>query len=207
MALVVVVVLVFLQGWRPAIIPIVAIPVSLVGTFAAMAALGYGINNLTLFGLVLAVGIVVDDAIVVVENVERHLAHGYEPARRGAQDHGGGRRRAGLDRAGAVRGVRADRVSRWHYRTILPAIRRHHRGRDRDLLLLFADAVAGTGLADPYFRTRRSGRRPRWNLIARGWEWFTGLFNRGFDWLSHFYADAAGFVIRYRVVMLLIYVA
>ena len=76
MALVVIVVLVFLQGWRPAIIPIVAIPVSLVGTFAVMAALGFSINNLTLFGLVLAVGIVVDDAIVVVENVERHLEHG-----------------------------------------------------------------------------------------------------------------------------------
>ena len=76
MALVVLVVLVFLQGWRPAIIPIIAIPVSLVGTFAVMAALGFSINNLTLFGLVLAVGIVVDDAIVVVENVERHLEHG-----------------------------------------------------------------------------------------------------------------------------------
>ncbi|NEV03361.1 efflux RND transporter permease subunit, partial [Bradyrhizobium uaiense] len=55
---------------------IIAIPVSLVGTFAVMAALGFSINNLTLFGLVLAVGIVVDDAIVVVENVERHLEHG-----------------------------------------------------------------------------------------------------------------------------------
>src|SRR3954468_12488281 len=76
MALVVIVVLVFLQGWRPAVIPIVAIPVSLVGTFAVMAALGFSVNNLTLFGLVLAVGIVVDDAIVVVENVERHLEHG-----------------------------------------------------------------------------------------------------------------------------------
>ena len=76
MVLVVIVVLVFLQGWRPAIIPIVAIPVSLVGTFAVMAALGFSINNLTLFGLVLAVGIVVDDAIVVVENVERHLEAG-----------------------------------------------------------------------------------------------------------------------------------
>ena len=76
MALVVIVVLVFLQGWRPAIIPIIAIPVSLVGTFAAMAALGFAINNLTLFGLVLAVGIVVDDAIVVVENVERNLRDG-----------------------------------------------------------------------------------------------------------------------------------
>jgi multidrug efflux pump subunit AcrB len=76
MVLVVIVVLVFLQGWRPAIIPIVAIPVSLIGTFAAMAALGFAINNLTLFGLVLAVGIVVDDAIVVVKNVEWHLRDG-----------------------------------------------------------------------------------------------------------------------------------
>ena len=101
MALVVIVVLVFLQGWRPAIIPIVAIPVSLVGTFAAMAALGYAINNLTLFGLVLAVGIVVDDAIVVVENVERHLEHGMSRRDAALEDHGGGRRRAGVDRAGA----------------------------------------------------------------------------------------------------------
>ncbi|MDZ3992531.1 multidrug efflux RND transporter permease subunit [Pseudomonas sp. Teo4] len=77
--LVVLVVLVFLQGWRPSIIPILAIPVSLVGTFAVMALLGYSINNLTLFGLVLAVGIVVDNAIVVVENVERHLAEGKTP--------------------------------------------------------------------------------------------------------------------------------
>src|SRR5256886_16318600 len=79
MALVVIVVLVFLQGWRPAIIPIVAIPVSLVGTFAAMAALGYGINNLTLFGLVLAVGIVVDDAIVLGENATAHRARALSP--------------------------------------------------------------------------------------------------------------------------------
>ncbi|ACA95672.1 MULTISPECIES: efflux RND transporter permease subunit [Burkholderia cepacia complex] len=77
--LVVFVVLLFLQGWRPSIIPILSIPVSLVGTFAAMAMLGYSINNLTLFGLVLAVGIVVDNAIVVVENVERHLAAGAGP--------------------------------------------------------------------------------------------------------------------------------
>ncbi|MFH0301840.1 multidrug efflux RND transporter permease subunit [Bradyrhizobium sp. 31Argb] len=76
MVLVVVVVIVFLQGWRPSIIPILAIPVSLVGTMAVMAALGFSINNLSLFGLVLAVGVVVDDAIVVVENVERHLSEG-----------------------------------------------------------------------------------------------------------------------------------
>ena len=149
MALVVIVVLVFLQGWRPAIIPIIAIPVSLVGTFAVMAALGFSINNLTLFGLVLAVGIVVDDAIVVVENVERHLEHGMSRRDAALAHHGRGRRRAGVDRVGAVRGVRADRVSRRHLRAVLPAVRRHHCGRDRDFLLLLADAVAGAGLADP----------------------------------------------------------
>jgi hydrophobe/amphiphile efflux-1 (HAE1) family protein len=78
-ALVVVVVILFLQTWRASVIPIVAIPVSLVGTFAVLAAVGFSLNNLSLFGLVLAVGIVVDDAIVVVENVERNLRLGLSP--------------------------------------------------------------------------------------------------------------------------------
>jgi hydrophobe/amphiphile efflux-1 (HAE1) family protein len=78
-ALVVVVVILFLQTWRAAIIPILAIPVSLIGTFAFMAALGISFNVLSLFGLVLAIGIVVDDAIVVVENVERYLRQGLSP--------------------------------------------------------------------------------------------------------------------------------
>jgi hydrophobe/amphiphile efflux-1 (HAE1) family protein len=75
-ALVVLVIIVFLQRWRAAVIPVVAIPVSLIGTFAVLQAVGYSLNNLSLFGLVLAIGIVVDDAIVVVENVERNLARG-----------------------------------------------------------------------------------------------------------------------------------
>ncbi len=77
--LVAIVVLVFLQNWRATIIPLVAVPVAIVGTFAAMAAIGFSLNNLSLFGLVLAIGIVVDDAIVVVENVERWLAEGLPP--------------------------------------------------------------------------------------------------------------------------------
>ncbi len=77
--LVVLVVILFLQTWRAAIIPIVAIPVSLIGTFFLMAAFGFSLNNLSLFGLVLAIGIVVDDAIVVVENVERNMAKGLSP--------------------------------------------------------------------------------------------------------------------------------
>jgi len=77
--LVVIVVIVFLQTWRASIIPLVAVPVSIVGTFGLMLAFGFSINTLTLFGMVLAIGIVVDDAIVVVENVERNIANGLTP--------------------------------------------------------------------------------------------------------------------------------
>ena len=77
--LVVLVILIFLQSWRATIIPIVAIPISLIGTFAVMQVFGFSINNLTLFGLVLSVGIAVDDAIVVIENIERYLRDGLSP--------------------------------------------------------------------------------------------------------------------------------
>jgi len=77
--LVVAVIFVFLQDWRATVIPTVAIPVSLIGTFAVMSALGFSLNMLSLFGIVLAIGIVVDDAIVVVENVTRHLSEGLNP--------------------------------------------------------------------------------------------------------------------------------
>jgi multidrug efflux pump len=77
--LVAIVVLVFLQNWRSTLIPLIAVPVAVVGTFAVMAAIGFSLNNLTLFGLVLAIGIVVDDAIVVVEAVEHHIEHGMAP--------------------------------------------------------------------------------------------------------------------------------
>jgi hydrophobe/amphiphile efflux-1 (HAE1) family protein len=90
--LVVIVIIVFLQTWRAALIPMVAIPVSIIGSFAAMAAFGFTLNNLTLFGLVLAIGIVVDDAIVVVENMERNLRAGLSPrdAARKTMDEVGG---------------------------------------------------------------------------------------------------------------------
>lgn len=77
--LVILVVYLFLQSWRATLIPAVAVPVSLIGTFAGMVALGFSINTLTLFGMVLAIGIVVDDAIVVVENVARHIQNGHPP--------------------------------------------------------------------------------------------------------------------------------
>ena len=90
MLLVFLVVYLFLQSWRAAIIPFVAVPVSLIGTFAGLYVLGYSINTLTLFGMVLAIGIVVDDAIVVLENVERIMREDDADAARG-RDQGDAR--------------------------------------------------------------------------------------------------------------------
>jgi hydrophobe/amphiphile efflux-1 (HAE1) family protein len=205
MALVVIVVLVFLQGWRPAIIPIVAIPVSLVGTFAAMAALRFAINNLTLFGLVLAVGIVVDDAIVVVENVERHLRDGMdrrEAALRTMAEVGGALVSIALVLCAvfvptAFLGGLSGLFFQQFAVTIAVAT----------AISCFCSLTLSPALASQILVVHGEQRRPAaWNVIARAWEAFTGVFNRGFDWLSNFYADIAGFVIRHRVVMLLVYV-
>jgi hydrophobe/amphiphile efflux-1 (HAE1) family protein len=205
MILVVIVVLVFLQGWRPAIIPIVAIPVSLIGTFAAMAALGFAINNLTLFGLVLAVGIVVDDAIVVVENVERHLEHGMsrrEAALKTMEEVGGALVSIALVLCAvfvptAFLGGISGQFFQQFAVTIAVAT----------AISCFCSLTLSPALASQILVTREDKRPPAsWNVVARGWEKFTGVFNRGFDWMSNRYGSAAGFVIRHRMVMLLIYV-
>ncbi|MBV9532891.1 MAG: efflux RND transporter permease subunit, partial [Bradyrhizobium sp.] len=206
MALVVVVVLVFLQGWRPAIIPIVAIPVSLVGTFAAMAALGFAVNNLTLFGLVLAVGIVVDDAIVVVENVERHLRSGMS------------RRDAALKTMDEV-GSALVSIALVLCAVFVPTA--FLGGISGQFFQQFAVTIAvataiscfcsltlSPALASQILVAHEEKRPPAaWNLIGRAWEAFSGLFNRAFDRLSQSYAGIADFVIRHRSVMLIVYVA
>src|SRR5437588_2070544 len=206
MLLVVIVVLVFLQGWRPAIIPIVAIPVSLVGTFAAMAALGFAINNLTLFGLVLAVGIVVDDAIVVVENVERHLAHGLsrrDAALKTMEEVGGALVSIALVLCAvfvptAFLGGITGQFFQQFAVTIAVAT----------AISCFCSLTLSPALASQILIPHEEKRPPAaWNLIGRAWEKFTGLFNRGFDWASHRYAGTADFVIRHRAAMLLLYVA
>src|SRR5262249_23566215 len=79
MALAILVAFIFLQSWRATLIPLLAVPVSLVGTFAVFPLLGFSLNTLSLFGLILAIGLVVDDAIVVVEAVEHHIEHGLSP--------------------------------------------------------------------------------------------------------------------------------
>ncbi len=206
MLLVVIVVLVFLQGWRPAIIPIVAIPVSLVGTFAAMAALGFAVNNLTLFGLVLAVGIVVDDAIVVVENVERHLRDGM--ARRDAalktmEEVGGALVSIALVLCAvfvptAFLGGISGQFFQQFAVTIAVAT----------AISCFCSLTLSPALASLILQPHDEKRPPAsWNVIGRLWEKFTHLFNRGFDWASNRYAAAADFVIRHSAVMLVIYLA
>ena len=130
MILVFLVVYLFLQSWRATIIPLLAVPVSLLGTFAGLYVLGYSINTLTLFGMVLAIGIVVDDAIVVLENVERIMREDDAgTARSGDQGDARGDRTDHRHRAHADRRVRADRVpGRPHRRTLSP-VRGHHLDR------------------------------------------------------------------------------
>ncbi|MGY4227703.1 hydrophobe/amphiphile efflux-1 (HAE1) family protein [Bradyrhizobium sp. USDA 4503] len=204
MALVVIVVLVFLQGWRPAIIPIIAIPVSLVGTFAVMAALGFSINNLTLFGLVLAVGIVVDDAIVVVENVERHLEHGMsrrDAALKTMEEVGGALVSIALVLCAvfvptAFLGGISGQFFQQFAVTIAVAT----------AISCFCSLTLSPALASQILVPHEAKRPPaRWNIIARGWDSFTALFNRVFDRLAHGYASVADFVIRHTVVMLALY--
>ena len=151
--LVVLVVVLFLQSWRASVIPLIAVPVSLIGTFAILMMMGFGLNNLTLFGLVLAIGIVVDDAIVVVENVERNIENGTSAVRGRRHRHGRGDGPHRLHRARALRGVRADRLHHRPDRAVLSPVRLDHRHLDGDLGLQLADPVSGP--------RRRAAEEPR----------------------------------------------
>ena len=132
MVLVILVMFVFLQSWRATLIPAIAIPVVLLGTFGMLYILGFSINTLTLFGLVLAVGLLVDDAIVVVENVERILHEQPELTVKEATDHldAADPDGAGRDRARALGGVPADGVLRRIDRRHLPPVLGDDRLRD-----------------------------------------------------------------------------
>ena len=173
------VVILFLQTWRASIIPLIAVPVSMVGTFAALYLLGFSINTLTLFGLVLAIGIVVDDAIVVVENVERNIEEGRTPLPSGAPGDEGSLRADRRDRARALRGVRADGLSDRRHRPVLQAVRRDDRHLDGDLGDQLADPVAGVGRETAQEPRRAEGCAFRaW--IERLFGWVFRPFNRFF---------------------------
>ncbi len=162
MLLVFAVVFLFLQNWRATLIPMVAVPVSLIGTLAAMLAFGFSINTLTLFGMVLAIGIVVDDAIVVLENVERLMAtENLEPREATHKAMQPGDAPGDRDRLRADGGVPADRLPRRPGRRDVPAVRRDDRGVGGDLGLRRADADTGAVRLGAAARGRRQSRRAR----------------------------------------------
>jgi len=206
--LVVIVVIVFLQTWRAAIIPILAIPVSLIGAFAVMAAVGVSFNTLSLFGLVLAIGIVVDDAIVVVENVERYLTQGMSPkeAAHKTMDEVGSALIAislvliavflptafitGLQgtfyKQFAITIAASTAISAFVSLTLSPAMA---------AMLLKTHALSHVEKSSPSLMDR----------IAWPMHWFFRHFNRGFDWLSNAYGRTTSRLIRMSFIMLVLY--
>ncbi len=198
MALVVLVIIVFLQSWRTAIIPIVAIPVSLIGTFAAMSAFGFSLNMLTLFGLVLAIGIVVDDAIVVVENIERNIAAGLAPREAAHRT---------IDEVGsAVIAIALVLAAVFIPTAFLPGI-------TGQFYRQFALTIAvSTGISALNSLTLspalaalllRGHDAPRpGHAMARAGRFLADRFNRGFDRTSNGYARGVGLLVRGRAVRL-----
>jgi HAE1 family hydrophobic/amphiphilic exporter-1 len=183
--LVVVVIIVFLQSWRMAIVPIVAIPVSLIGTLAVLYAFGFSLNMLSLFGLVLAVGIVVDDAIVVVENAERNIALGMSPKEAAHKT---------MDEVGAaVLAISLVLIAVFVPTAFIPGI-------SGQFYLQFAITIAvstaisafnsltlSPALAGVLFKPHHNGHRST-NPVARFGRSLADGFNRGFDKMSNGYA-------------------
>jgi HAE1 family hydrophobic/amphiphilic exporter-1 len=204
MVLVVIVIILFLQSWRAAIIPIVAIPVSLVGTFFVMTAFGFSLNNLTLFGLVLAIGIVVDDAIVVVENVERYLRQGLSPkeaAHRTMDEVGGALVAIALVLCAVfIPSAFISGISGQFYKqfaltiaasTIISAT----------VSLTLSPALAAL-LLKPHSEEPETGI---WGTLGRPFDAFFGAFNRGFNRLSNGYGGLTRRLLRVSALMVVVY--
>ena len=201
--LVVIVVVVFLQTWRASIIPLVAVPVSLVGTFAIMLALGFSLNTLSLFGLVLAIGIVVDDAIVVVENVERHIELGQPPleATRRAMDEVSGPIIAIALVLGAVFVPTAfvSGLTGQFYRQFALTI------AISTFISAFNSLTLSPALASRLLREHGAPRDRVQQIIDRLFGWFFRGFNRAFARGSSAYAGSVTRVLRVAVVALAVY--
>jgi hydrophobe/amphiphile efflux-1 (HAE1) family protein len=199
--LVVVVIVVFLQTWRAALIPIIAIPVSLVGSLAVMKAAGFSLNSLSLFGLVLAIGIVVDDAIVVVENVERKLAEGMNPreAAHATVDEVGGALiaialvlTAVFVPAGLINGI-----SGQFYRQFALTI------ASATLLSLLVSLTLSPAMCVLFLRAHSE------HGVARGWRKYLRqaghAFSHNFDRLSHWYSNVTHRLVVRPGIMLGVY--
>jgi len=199
--LVVIVVVVFLQTWRAAIIPILAIPVALVGTFAVQLALGFSINTLSLFALVLAVGIVVDDAIVVVENVERNIRAGFTPkeaAYRTMEEVSGALVAIALVLLAVfIPTAFVSGIPGQFYRQFAVTI------SAASVISLIVSLTLSPALAAILLKPHHEGYHgPRWlrPIQAAGEK-----FSRGFDWLSDRYGHITARLVRAGAIMLILY--
>ncbi|HWK42489.1 MAG TPA: efflux RND transporter permease subunit, partial [Croceibacterium sp.] len=201
--LVVLVIMVFLQTWRAAIIPIIAIPIALVGTFAVQLALGFSINSLSLFALVLAVGIVVDDAIVVVEAVEKHVRQGVSPREAAyltMQEVSGALIAIGLVLVSVfIPTALTPGIPGIFYRQFAVTI------AAAATISLIVSLTLSPALAALLLKPHEHNdvdHGPRWSRPLRvGME----KFNQGFDWLSDRYGRLTARTVRMASIMLIIY--
>jgi hydrophobe/amphiphile efflux-1 (HAE1) family protein len=200
--LVVIVVILFLQSWRASLVPIVAIPVSLIGTFMVLAGLGYSLNNLSLFGLVLAVGIVVDDAIVVVENVERNLRLGLSPreaTKRTMNEVGGALIAIALVLIAVfIPAAFISGISGQFFRQFAVTI------AAATAISCFVSLTLSPALCALLFKAHVP-HQERPNIIRRLVQRFFNGFNAGFDRLADGYAAITRRLVRLAVVMLVLY--
>ena len=200
--LVILVVILFLQTWRAAVIPIVAIPVSLVGTFFFMALFGFTLNNLSLFGLVLAIGIVVDDAIVVVENVERNIEAGLSPrdaAYKSMDEVGGALIAIALVLCAVfVPSVFITGISGQFYRQFALTI------TGATIISLIVSLTLSPAMCALLLKPRHTRASKAW------WQWpirsFFRAFNWGFERFAGGYHWLIGRAVRFVVIMLVVYV-
>ncbi len=203
--LVVGVVFLFLQSWRAAIIPVIAIPVSLVGTFTFLYVLGISLNNLSLFGLVLAVGIVVDDAIVVVENVERNLERGMTPAQAAhvtMDEVGGALISIALTLCAVfVPSAFLSGITGQFFRQFAITI------AVSTLISCFVSLTLSPALCAVLFKAHEPDHRPRASWIVRTVQAAFARFNFGFEWLSNSYGRLTRRLVQITGVVLLIYAA
>jgi len=201
MILVVLVVILFLQTWRAAIIPIVAIPISLVGTFFVMGLFGFTINNLSLFGLVLAIGIVVDDAIVVVENVERNIAAGFSPreaAIRSMDEVGGALIAIALVLCAVfIPSAFITGITGQFYRQFALTI------AGSTVISLIVSLTLSPAMCALVLKPHEHERRP--GLLVRPIHAFFRQFNRAFDAVGRGYGRMAAVAVRFAVIMLVLY--
>ena len=201
--LVVLVVVLFLQTWRASIIPLIAVPVSLVGSFAVMLALGFGLNALTLFGLVLAIGIVVDDAIVVVENVERNIALGLAPveaARTAMREVTGPIISTALVLCAVfVPAAFITGLTGQFYRQFALTI------AISTLISAFNSLTLSPALAAILLKPHGAPKDRLQQLIDGAFGWLFAPFNRGFAWLSHSYVGQVARTLKRSPAALAVY--